>query len=144
VVAGLTCLWTLWNIAVAQALVGGISGQVVDPSGAAITGANIKATSVSSGGVREAKTNDQGFFLVPTLQPGEYKVSIEYPGFAKYESEPLAVEVGQTARLDVMMSVAAAAETVEGTGGGGTAGGTARAAVGGGGDTGYNDGLRRT
>ncbi|HYM11099.1 MAG TPA: carboxypeptidase regulatory-like domain-containing protein [Bryobacterales bacterium] len=118
-------------VAGAQAPVGSISGQVTDPSGAAITGANLKATSVASGGVREAKSNDEGFYLIPTLLPAEYKVSIEYPGFAKYESPPVVVEVGQTTRLDVMMSVAANIETVDVTGGAVTAVDTAQSGVGG-------------
>ena len=83
----------------AQAPVGNISGVVMDPSGAFIPGATVRATSISSGGVRTANANEQGYFLISTLQPGEYKVVIEYPGFANYASEPIVVEVGQTARL---------------------------------------------
>ena len=58
----------------AQAPVGNISGVVMDPSGAFIPGATVRATSIFSGGVRTANANEQGYFLISTLQPGEYKV----------------------------------------------------------------------
>ena len=55
----------------AQSPVGSISGTVKDPSGAVILGAAITSTSVSDGAKRAVSSNDQGYFLIPTLQPGE-------------------------------------------------------------------------
>ena len=69
----------------AQAPVGSISGTVKDPSGAVILGAAVTSTSITDGGRRAVTTNDQGYFLLPTLQPGDYKVVIESPGFRNHE-----------------------------------------------------------
>ena len=56
--------------AVAQAPVGAVAGVVTDASGALLRGATVTATSLSTGATRTAVTNDQGYFLVPSLKPG--------------------------------------------------------------------------
>ena len=117
--------------AMAQAPVGNISGVVTDPSSAVVPGATAKATSLASGATRTAATNDQGFFLISTLQPGEYKLTVEQPGFATFAVEPVIVEVGQTARIDVGLRVAEATQTVEVVAGGAVAVDTSRSTVGG-------------
>jgi carboxypeptidase family protein len=99
--------------AAAQAPVGAVAGVVTDASGAVLRGAAVTVTSLSTGATRAVVTNDQGYFLVPTLKPGEYRVGIGNPGFADFVAERVAVEVGQTARVDAVMKVAAQAETVQ-------------------------------
>src|SRR5690349_1211163 len=69
-------------IAFAQQPLGNLSGVVSDPSGAVVSGATVTATSLATGATRTATTNDQGFFLIPTLQAGNYKLTIEARGFA--------------------------------------------------------------
>src|SRR6266849_4464007 len=96
----------------AQAPVGNIGGVVTDPSGAAISGASVTAISLSAGAKRTATTSDEGYFLISTLQPGDYKVTFEYRGFANAVVERVVVEVGQTARVDMKMTLPGAAEQV--------------------------------
>lgn len=98
--------------ALAQAPIGNISGVVTDPSGAVIAGATVATISLSAGGKRTATTNEQGYFLISSLQPGEYRLTFEYQGFANAVVERVVVEVGQTARVDVKMSLAAAVSQV--------------------------------
>jgi hypothetical protein len=88
----------------AQAPVGNISGVVKDSSGAVVVGAAATATNANTGAARSAKTDDQGFFLIPTLQPATYKLTVEYKGFQPYATE-VPVEVGQTARLAVNLAL---------------------------------------
>jgi hypothetical protein len=78
-----------------------------------VRGAAVTVTSLSTGATRSVVTNDQGYFLVPTLKPGEYRVGIGNPGFADFVAERVPVEVGQTARVDAVMKVAAQAESVQ-------------------------------
>lgn len=99
-------------VAFAQAPVGNIAGTVSDPSGATIPGATVTAISQAEGVRRSATTADQGYFLISTLQPGAYKVTIEAAGFVPVEFASVVVEVGQTARLDVKLRVAGSAERV--------------------------------
>jgi hypothetical protein len=99
--------------AVTQQPVGSISGIVTDPHGGAIPGATVTVTSVGTGATRVVQTNESGFYLVSTLLPGEYKLTVNYSGFANYELDRVVVEVGQIARVNPSLQVAAARETVE-------------------------------
>lgn len=76
-------------------------------------GATVRVTSLSTGSTRATQTNESGFYSVPNLIPGEYKVSIEYPGFATYVLEKAVVEVGQTRRIDPVLSVKETNEVVQ-------------------------------
>ena len=48
-----------------------ISGIVLDPSGAAATGAEVTIENVGRGLVRRVITNDAGFYSAPALDPGQ-------------------------------------------------------------------------
>ena len=113
---GILLLMTLTGTALSQQPLGNISGVVTDPSGAAISGASITATSLTSGATRTATSNDQGFFLIPTLQAGAYKLVVEAKGFANFTAERVTVEVGQTARADAALTVGTTSVTVQVTG----------------------------
>ncbi len=101
------------SLAMAQQPLGNISGVVTDPTGAVISGATVTATSLATGATRTATTNDQGYFLIPTLQAGEYKLAVTGRGFADFAVERVVVEVGQTARVDAALKVAGATETIQ-------------------------------
>src|SRR5947209_8841166 len=96
----------------AQQPVGNIAGVIKDPSGASIAGATATATHASTGVTRTATSDDQGYFLIPTLQPGQYKLTVDYKGFQPFNSE-VPVEVGQTARVTVNLALTGEATRVE-------------------------------
>lgn len=96
----------------AQSPTGDISGVVKDPSGASIAGATATATHGSTGVSRTATSDDQGYFLIPTLQPGQYKLSVDYKGFQTFSSE-VPVEVGQTSRVTVNLALTGDTTRVE-------------------------------
>jgi hypothetical protein len=113
----LLALVSLCGAALAQVPVGSISGVVKDQSGAVLPGATVTATSLADAGTRAVSTNDQGFFIVPTLLPGQYKLVVEAKGFRNYEVQRVTVEVGQSARIEASLSVGAEAISVEVAGG---------------------------
>src|SRR6266851_713796 len=55
---------------------GTVSGIVVDPSGAAIVGAELVIVSDATGVQYTAKTNGEGIYLVPNLPPGTYRLQV--------------------------------------------------------------------
>jgi len=118
-------------LAFAQQPLGNLSGVVTDPSGAVVSGATVTATSLATGATRTATTNDQGFFLVPTLQAGNYKLTIEARGFATFSVDRVAVEVGQTPRVDAQLKIGSTSETVQVSGGDTATVDTQQATVGG-------------
>jgi Carboxypeptidase regulatory-like domain len=100
-----------------------ISGQVTDPSGAAVRGAKIIVTSVERGTAPEASTNDTGRYQIGFLDPGTYIVTVEAPGFKKSvqmdarvaapsASPPRAVETKFTASRTNHIAAATAPPTV--------------------------------
>ena len=111
--AALTALALASTPVLAQAPVGTISGVVTDASGGVLRGASVTATSLSTGAERVTTANDQGFFTIPSLKPGEYIVTVANKGFANFVVPRVVVEVGQTARVDASMRVEALTENVE-------------------------------
>ena len=71
-----------------------LSGDVSDPSGAAVTGADVKVKSKATGIGRTATTSGAGRFVVNALSPGEYEVSISAKGFSSTTAQ-VQLEVGQ-------------------------------------------------
>src|SRR5262245_43409385 len=61
----------------------GLSGTVMDPSGAVIPNANVTVTNTQTGAQRTAASDDQGRYSVPQLQPGSYQVKATASGFAE-------------------------------------------------------------
>src|SRR5215475_12010150 len=112
-IAILLCCLVIGGAAFAQQPLGNLSGTVTDPSGAVVRGATVTATSLATGAVRGATTNDQGYFLLPTLQAGEYKLNISLAGFANFQVDRVVVAVGQTTNVDAKLKVAGANETVQ-------------------------------
>src|SRR5262249_46051862 len=65
----------------AQVLYGSLTGNVTDPSGAALPSAHVEAVNVGTGVVSTATTNDHGVYLFSDLQPGTYKVTVSAANF---------------------------------------------------------------
>src|ERR1041385_6012419 len=64
-----------------QSINASVGGTVADPSKALITGVTITATNTGTGIVNTTVTNESGAYNFPALQPGNYKLSAELPGF---------------------------------------------------------------
>src|ERR1043166_338590 len=59
----------------------GIQGIVQDKSGAVVAGAKVTVTDQSTGVSHDTITSGSGFYSVPGLTPGTYKVSVEAVSF---------------------------------------------------------------
>ena len=90
-----------------------ISGTVLDPSGAAMADASVTAIEIDTRAARSGRTGPDGRFLFPQVNPGIYTVSVRAAGFAAQTSQPIAVEVGRTATLNITLAVSAATQTVQ-------------------------------
>jgi outer membrane receptor protein involved in Fe transport len=96
---------------------GSIEGQVNDPNGAAVKGATVTVTSPNLISAQTATTNDDGRFQILNLPPGTYKVTVEASGFAKYEKNDVAVNLGRTTTAEAQLALVTATATVTVTGG---------------------------
>ncbi len=88
----------------AQAPVGGLRGQVTDPSGAAVVGATV-AVLPAEGASVTATTNRDGIFEVKPLAPGKYTVQVFAPGFAQFSVADVAVVAGSPIVLSVHLAI---------------------------------------
>ena len=91
---------------------GQISGLVRDPSGAAVAGAKVTASS-SAGVTRTVSANEQGHYVLSLLPPGAYRVEAEKTGFAKTAVEGVTVRITEATDLDVQMALATQKQQVE-------------------------------
>jgi outer membrane receptor protein involved in Fe transport len=95
-----------------SATTGSIEGTVTDPNGAAVKGASVTVTSPNLITSQTATTDDNGHFRVLALPPGAYKLSVQASGFAAFEQDNLAVNLGRTSNIDAQLGLASASATV--------------------------------
>ena len=60
---------------------GAIQGTITDPSGSAISGAQVSITSPSTGFRKDLTTDKSGFYSIGPLNPGPYTVTVTASGF---------------------------------------------------------------
>jgi len=101
--------WT--TIAVqAQNSQGTILGHVQDASGAALSGALVTATNLSTNVTRHFTTTAGGDYVLVDIIPGTYSVKVEANGFKSAVSTGLVLEVDQTLRQNFSLEVGAIKE----------------------------------
>ena len=98
--------------AYAQVLYGSLTGNVTDPSGAAIPGAQVAVRNLATGQSFQAVTNGSGNYLVQNLQPGTYEADISAAGFSVSRQASITVVENTVQRADVHLNPGAAVQTV--------------------------------
>src|SRR6478672_11175736 len=96
----------------AQAANGNIEGTVRDSSGASLPGVMVTVTNMDTGTTRSVVTNETGVYRAPLLPLGRYKVSAELQGFKTFEQQGITLSAGQTALINVELSVGSVSETI--------------------------------
>ena len=89
-----------------------ISGQVTDPSGAAIAGARVQAVNTATNVSISTSTAADGHYVLAQVPAGLYTVTCEAAGFKKLTRSGLTLEVGDRATLNMSMEVGAQTESV--------------------------------
>src|SRR5574338_43285 len=77
-----------------------LGGTAADSSGALIPGVTVTATNNGTGIVTTVVTNEAGTYQFASLQPGNYKVTAELPGFQTQVANNFTLGLGQQARLN--------------------------------------------
>src|SRR5580704_15197564 len=98
---------------VAQVTTAELSGNVTDPTGAAVAKAKITAANTETGQSKDAITDDSGAYLITQLPPGVYNLSVEANGFRKTVQNGVRLEVSQRAELNFKLQLGQVSETVE-------------------------------
>jgi hypothetical protein len=100
-------------LAWAQTDTAAVVGTVTDPSGAVLPNATVTITNVATGAKRTTQTSSVGDYILPLLQVGTYKVTIEATGFKTFVASDLPLAAGTRARLDAKLEIGTVSETVE-------------------------------
>jgi Carboxypeptidase regulatory-like domain/TonB dependent receptor len=96
-----------------QTVTGTIRGTITDPSGAIVAGATVTATNTASAVATVTKTNATGEYSIRFLQIGQYKITVSAPGFESANYGPFALEIDQTAKVDIPLRIGATTSTVD-------------------------------
>jgi len=86
---------------------------VTDPSGAGVPTAAVTLTNTATNAVRTTDTSGEGLYTFASVPPGVYNIKVEHPGFRTVSSTNVEVQVQQSVRLDLTLSVGQVSETVE-------------------------------
>src|SRR5579864_2712883 len=86
---------------------GTILGQVLDATNAAVGNAVVEVQNTGTGQARKAMTNSEGTYLLPSLPPGTYNVTVTVPGFKVFAQAGITVEVGENVRVNAVLQVGA-------------------------------------
>ena len=98
--------------ALAQTPTGTIAGTVQDTSGAAVPNATVKIVDQSTGITQTVKSDGQGRYALPFLNPGEYRVKVVAPGFTPSEQDNVTVDVAETHPVDFSLHVGSESSNV--------------------------------
>jgi hypothetical protein len=98
----------LWGQATSQ-----IQGVVLDPAGAAVPAAEIKATQTDTGVVRTTTSGGDGTYVLANLAIGPYRVEVTKSGFSTYVQTGIVLQVGANPTLNVSLKVGAVSESIQ-------------------------------
>jgi len=89
-----------------------LKGTVTDQNGAVVVGATVTAKSVERGTTQVARTNSEGVYQIPLLQPGSYEIRIEAAGFETQVLSNVELTIGQIGIYDAQLRAGAVASEV--------------------------------
>jgi len=99
--------------AVVRAQTASVSGTVLDPQGAAVPGAAVKAVNISTNAERYAETTETGLYRLGDLVPSTYVITIDKSGFKTVKFENVTLTVDQALTLNATLVVSSVTATVE-------------------------------
>ena len=91
---------------------GSIVGRVTDPTGASVAGAQVTATHVGTGFSRNAMTDTEGLYVIPSLQPSAYNLTVEAKGFSTSKETGITLLADQTLTVNVNVKLGMTTEVV--------------------------------
>jgi hypothetical protein len=111
--AALFVLCLLWGqLALAQAGRGTIRGQILDATGAPLSGVNVTVLSTDTGVTTSGVSDDRGLYTIVNLPVGHYEVAYRHDGFAPFVLQDVTVAIESALRLDATLRLGGLADTV--------------------------------
>src|SRR2546421_4993806 len=99
-------------MAQAQSNAADLQGTVRDPNGAAVPNASIAARNTGTNIAREATSNDDGYYKIVNLPPGNYEVTVKASNYKTAIIPSVKLTVGQTINQDIPLELGELSATV--------------------------------
>jgi Carboxypeptidase regulatory-like domain len=91
---------------------GSISGMVLDPSGAVISRAALRAINTGQQTIYRVISDSQGFYSFPGLPVGHYELTISATGFTTQRKMNLTVDTDSALRVDATLAIGGQSDSV--------------------------------
>ncbi len=91
----------------------GVTGRVVDSSGATVAGATVTLINTDTGISSKTLSSADGNFILPPATPGHYRVEITAPNFQKWQQDGVTLEIGEQRAINASLSVGSVGEVVD-------------------------------
>jgi hypothetical protein len=89
-----------------------LTGIVTDQTGAVVAGAKITLTDPATNTVKSTVSGATGLYDIPGLNPANYNLKVTAKGFEAFDENGIVVNVSQTFRDDVKLTVGTETQTV--------------------------------
>ena len=108
------CIFSLAfaGIAWGQSTYGEFVGTVLDPSGSAVPNCVVRAVNKGTSAARSTLTDTSGSYTLVNMEPGEYDITVQAPGFEVTKFAGIILTARQNIRQDAHLSVASQGQTV--------------------------------
>jgi hypothetical protein len=108
----LPCMLLLQHLSLYAQANTGLTGRVMDPSGAAVPSAHITFINEATGIKIQVSASSVGVYAAP-LAAGTYDITVESAGFERLEQKHVVVEVGAESTNDIKLTVGSVSQTME-------------------------------
>src|SRR3989440_1721836 len=96
----------------AQSSAADLQGTVRDANGAVVANASVTVRNTGTNVAREATTNDDGYYKIVNLPPGDYELNVKATNYKTAVIPSVRLTIGQTINQDVPLEVGALTATV--------------------------------
>jgi hypothetical protein len=100
----------------AQSHFASFTGTVASKDGNPLPNVELSATNVATQVTYSARSNELGLYTIAALPIGSYKLRAQVDKFKTFETNPITLESGQNARVNVSLELGTLQESVEVTG----------------------------
>src|SRR5262249_43276156 len=100
-----------------QTLKGTLLGTITDSTQGVVQDVQVNLTETNTNFHLTQKTNESGFYVFATLDPGNYRVEVEHPGFRKVMRSDIDLTPNSTVRIDVELTPGTVTEVIDVTAG---------------------------
>jgi hypothetical protein len=100
----------------AQTINGIFHGTITDASGAVVPGVTIRITNLATNAIREAQSNEAGFYTITELPPGNYSFAASKTGFTMEVRPSVVLLVNENLEVNFTLRVGSVTQQVQITG----------------------------